>query len=76
MSREETIRRINEDLKHLPEPFLGNLYEAIGRLRRKIAKEGEQKVPSSEPLPFVDEIERVKEQSRNTPGRADDPHFT
>ena len=76
MTREETIRRINEDLQQLPEEYLVVVREVVERLRAQLANDGaSEQVDQSEPLPFVDEIERVKEQSRQVLGGGNDQQF-
>lgn len=75
MSREETIDRIVAELHRLPEPFITNLHQVIRMLREQHEAEGAQ--PDTPTAPWVDEVERVKEQTRNVPGQtSDDQYFT
>ncbi len=70
MTREETIRRINEHLQQLPEEYLTVVCEVVERLRVQFTNDKASK-PANQTLPFVDEIERVREQSRRGPGGMD-----
>ncbi len=77
MNREETIRRINEDLQQLPEEYVAIVSGVVERLRAQLTSDKASKsADQSEPLPFVDEIERVREQSRREPGWGEDQQFT
>jgi hypothetical protein len=72
MNREETIRRIHEDLQQLPEEYVAIVSGVVERLRAQLMNDNALKRPDQpEAPPFVDEIERVQEQS----GRGDDQHF-
>ena len=77
MTREETIRRINESLQELPEDYVAVVGSLVERLRAQFTKD-ESSEPADQPetLPFVDEIERVREQSRRGSGPDEDRQFT
>ena len=70
MNRAETIRQITEALNTLSEVDLHEVYERVRILRDKSVDD------HSLQRPFVDEIERVKEQTRDLPGLPNDPQFT
>ena len=72
---EEVIRRIIRELRQLPEPYLENVYEIVHTLRINLPEVPTQPVHQPQDLPFVDDIETVKDQSRNTPERSGDQHF-
>ena len=74
--KEENIRRIVDELHQLPEPYLENVYEIVRTLRANLPSPEDQSSAPPESPPFVDEIERVREQSRDVPGRREDQHFT
>ena len=71
MNRAAIIRRITNELGHLSASDLEKVHEQIRQLRERPTDEA----PSSQP-PFVDEIERVKEQTRDIPGTDEEKHFT
>lgn len=68
------IDRITDELPQLPEEDLNLIYRLIERLGGQRTKD--QPSAQTGSLPFVDEIERVKEQSRQVPGRDGDQQFT
>lgn len=70
------IDRINQKLPQLPEEHLDIVYRLVQRLGSLVTNDkASEQVDQAEALPFVDEIERVKEQSRRVPGRGEDQHF-
>lgn len=73
--REESIHRIVEELRQLPEAYLDNVYEIIRTLRSQLPA-SEIPLEDSSPPAFVDEIEQVQKQSRTIPGRPSDRSFT
>ena len=76
-NKEDSIHRIIEELQRLPEPYLKSVYEIVRTMRTNLpALSPQQKGPPAEPPPFIDEIERVKEQSHDVPGRKGDQYFT
>ena len=73
MSQEKIISQIVDDLHQLPEHYLKNIYEVVHLLRTRLPEDTAQ----PESPPFVDEIERVKEQTRDLPGHQEgERHFT
>ena len=73
MTREEIIRRIHEDLQQLPDDYLTIVRETVERLRAQLTNDNTLKRSDQpEAPPFVDEIERVREQSGRGAGRMDD----
>ena len=72
MNREQLVRSIQEDLAYLSDASLKQLQEVAAQLRRQTTDE-QQKPP--EPPTFIDEIERVKQQSPPLPGHHDDASF-
>ena len=73
MSQEKLISQIVDDLQQLPEHYLKNIYKVVHLLRTRLPEDTAQ----HEPPPFVDETERVKEQTRDLPEQGkDDRHFT
>ena len=77
MTREETIRRINENLQQLPEDYVAVVGSLVEQLRAQFAKDApSEPTGQSETLPFVDEIERVREQSRRGLGPDEERQFT
>lgn len=75
MHREETIRRITDELQQLPEAELEKVYNTVRTLRTNLPDTSSEEDTQSKNLPFVDEIERVQEQSRDLPGHQEDQHF-
>ena len=74
--QEETIQQIVNELQQLPESYLGNVYEIVRTLRAQIPPSADHQPDQSEPPPFVDEIDRVQEQSQSIPGRRNDQYFS
>lgn len=74
--QEENIRRITEELYQLPEQYLENVYAIIHTLRTSLPATPEQPAALPGQQPFVDEIERVQQQSRSIPGRTSGSSFT
>lgn len=71
MNREKAIRQITDELKTLSEPDLKAVQEQVRALRKKSTDKDFPPQP-----PFIDEIERVEEQTRGLPGARDNPQFT
>ena len=75
-NQEESIRQIVEELHQLPEAYLDNVYEIVRTLRINLSPTSSPRsTDQREPRPFVDEIERVKEQSRDIPGQQEDQYL-
>ena len=72
-SQSEAIDRIINELEQLPEAYLENVYEIVRTLRKNLPTTVHQGVGLPKHGPFVDEIERVQEQSRKVQGG--DEHF-
>lgn len=76
-ARETLIHQITKELAHLPEEDLSILYGIAQRLRAQLTRDKpSEQADQPEALPFVDEIDRVREQSRQVPGQNEDQQFT
>ena len=74
---EQSIRRIVDELQQLPEEYLESVYTIVSTLRANLPANTTQKEsPQPEQSPFIDETERVREQTRDIPGRREDQYFT
>ncbi len=71
-TREALINGITRELQQLPEEYLHTVFSVVARMRTQLER-GKPIERTTQPGagPFVDEIERVKEQS----GRGDDQQF-
>ncbi|MGB3778449.1 MAG: hypothetical protein WA960_08815 [Tunicatimonas sp.] len=75
--REALIERITRELHQLPEEYLDTIFSVVDRMRAQLTNgESSEPVTPPEALPFVDEIERVREQSRREPRPGEDRQFT
>ncbi len=74
-ARETLIDRINQKLAQLPEAHLDIVYRLVQRLGLATNDKALEQVDQSEAFPFVDEIERVREQSRQISGGGNDQQF-
>ena len=76
-ARETLIHRITQELHQLPEEYLDTIFRVVDRMRTQLTNgESSEQATPPEAFPFVDEIERVREQSRRKPGRGEDRQFT
>ena len=74
--QEKIIHKIVNDLHQLPVPYLENIYQVVHLLRTKLSDTASEEVPQPKNLPFVDEIDKVREQSRNVQGRQEDQYLS
>lgn len=75
-ARGALIDQITQELHQLPDDYLGTVFSVVERMRAQLTKDKPSE-PTTRPgsIPFVDEIERVREQSRRGAGSGEDQQF-
>ncbi len=76
-ARETLIERITRELRRLPEDYLETVFSVVARMGTQLRKDKpSEQTNQPKTLPFVDEIEQVREQSRRGAGPDGDRQFT